>query len=133
MRIGSHTPVWDKPRGVVDSYDYQYRTCSYCGSINIDDLLEIADKNEVTLDQADPKYGYVHKFYVHGIPNSLAGKTVKIGSKTGPDGTEDIFGKASKEVFCKLYVSHFYDITDEKKLEKLNKLLPFPFKNKEKK
>lgn len=50
-----------------------FRTCSYCGSIHPEDLLE-ALRAGATLSGADWKYGWPHKFYVGGIPNTNAGQ-----------------------------------------------------------
>jgi len=47
---------WRAPR-----YGEHYRTCSYCGSINPEDL--VAEENWAA-QWADRKYGWPHKFYV---------------------------------------------------------------------
>lgn len=52
-----------------------FRTCSYCGSIHPEDLIE-ALKAGATLGGADWKYGWPHKFYVEKIPNPNAGQLV---------------------------------------------------------
>lgn len=56
-----------------------FRTCSYCGSIHPEDLLE-ALRAGAKLSQADWKYGWPHKFYVEGIPNPYAGQPQRVGS-----------------------------------------------------
>lgn len=65
------------PHAAVSRYDpsewhaprdgQSFRTCSYCGSIHPGDLMDLAGRNELSLDMADWKYGWPHKFYVKGI------------------------------------------------------------------
>jgi hypothetical protein len=50
-----------------------FRTCSYCGSIHPEDLLE-ALRAGARLSSSDWKYGWPHKFYVDGIPNTNIGQ-----------------------------------------------------------
>lgn len=66
-----------------------FRTCSYCGSIHPEDLLE-ALKAGATLGGADWKYGWPHKFYVEKIPNPNVGQPVSRTSTyiDGPEPTE---------------------------------------------
>lgn len=46
-----------------------FRTCSHCGSIHPEDLLRALQAGS-QLECADMKYGWPHKFYVHGVPSS---------------------------------------------------------------
>ena len=61
-----------------------FRTCSYCGSIHPEDLLTALSQG-ATLGGSDWKYGWPHKFYIHGIPNPIAGQEVKVGESSGQD------------------------------------------------
>lgn len=71
---------WRKPdRG------QHYRTCSYCGSINPEDLVA---EPQWQANWADQKYGWPHKFYVD-IPDRL-GKPTYLGSTTGPMADEEV-------------------------------------------
>lgn len=49
-----------------------FRACSYCGSINPLDLLELSKKQELFFEQADWKYGWPHKLYIRGIGITMA-------------------------------------------------------------
>lgn len=65
-----------------------FRTCSYCGSMHPEDLLE-ALKAGAELHMADMKYGWPHKFYVDGVKNLNAGALVRRSSMSieGPEPT----------------------------------------------
>ncbi len=87
-----HVMRWREPDG-----DRPFRTCSYCGCIHPEDLLKLfegvepklgyyqtgQDKQGVTQGEyygnnphmagSDWKYGYPHKFYLHG-PTIKSGK-----------------------------------------------------------
>lgn len=43
-----------------------FRRCSYCGSINPDDLITLANQKDLHFEVADWKYGWPHKVYVDG-------------------------------------------------------------------
>lgn len=58
------------------SHGEHYRTCSFCGSINPEDL---AAEPIWRADWADRKYGWPHKFYVD-IPNLEPDRLFAIGS-----------------------------------------------------
>lgn len=58
-----------------------FRRCSYCGSINPDDL---AAEPEWRADWADRKYGWPHKFYVN-IRNRNLDDLFVIGTMSGGD------------------------------------------------
>jgi len=108
---------WFSPRLDDEPYGRPFRTCSYCGSIHPEDLL-LALQNGATLDRADMKYGFPHKFYVHGIPNPQAGKQVRVGSKSGPnpDGTryeQVLMDDAPTETIAKWYSQHLEDLDAE--------------------
>lgn len=66
---------WDKPR-----HGEHFRRCSFCGSVNPEDL---AAEPSWHADWADQKYGWPHKFYVD-IPNRSPGALYVIGSQYGP-------------------------------------------------
>lgn len=58
MALGTQA-VWRKPN------DRGVRTCSFCGCIHPADLIRVLDEG-ATLECADWKYGWPHKFYVSG-------------------------------------------------------------------
>lgn len=110
------THRWEAPKTEREPYGESFRRCSYCGSIHPQDFYE-ALKASATLDAADRKYGWPHKFYVRGIPNLLMGKQVRIGSESGPnpDGTiyhRDIIGDAPPTVMAKWYNQHLFDLNE---------------------
>lgn len=78
-----------------------YRRCWYCGSLHPEDLLKVL-KEGARINMADWKYGYPHKFYIEGVPNLLAGQTVRIGSRSGPlhsyDGTLNVENPTEEEI-----------------------------------
>ncbi|MFJ5984340.1 hypothetical protein [Lentzea sp. NPDC092896] len=58
-----------------------FRRCSYCGSVNPDDL---AAEPVWCAEWADRKYGWPHKFYVD-IPNRDPARLYVLGSSSGPN------------------------------------------------
>lgn len=98
--------VWRPPTPDRPPYGNPYRTCSYCGSLHPEDLLNAIKAGGIKLDLADLKYGWPHKFYVEGIPNPLAGQQVKCGSNA--DGSP-MMGPAPAEAFAKFYNDHLLD------------------------
>lgn len=77
------TPKWLPARIDNDGpYGYTFRTCSYCGCIHPEDLVN-AIAAGATLGGSDWKFGYPHKFYVQGIPNPKAGQDYPIYTTTG--------------------------------------------------
>jgi hypothetical protein len=74
---GGNTTWRPKGEKLHPSHDVPmaFRTCSYCGSIHPEDLLQ-ALKAGATLGGADWKYGWPHKFYVEKIPNPNEGQLV---------------------------------------------------------
>jgi hypothetical protein len=73
--IHASEEVWC-PAGVklhpTDGTIPAFRTCSYCGSMHHEDLMN-AIASGATMGGADWKYGWPHKFYVDKIPNPHAG------------------------------------------------------------
>lgn len=125
----SDLPIeWKEPWS-REPYSYPFRTCSYCGSIHVTDLIDLSKKHSIKLSPADPKYGGIHKFYIDGIPNPLAGKIVECGSRSENGISTPIMSEAPKHTWSKLYVQHFQDLSDEQ-IKELNKLLPFPYERK---
>ncbi len=105
---------WRAANPESEPYGTSFRTCAYCGSIHPGDLLEAIEKGGVTFDVADWKYGWPHKAYVNGIPNPIAGKDVRMGSRshTGPDGVhvnEPLISPAPKFSHAKWYNLHLLD------------------------
>lgn len=110
--FGAQTWREREPEPGREPYGIPHRTCSYCGSINPSDLLD-ALKAGARLQATDWKYGWPHKFYVEGIPNPNAGKTVEVGSNNdGP-----IMGLAPVHSFAKWYSTHFKDCPKEQLAE----------------
>lgn len=99
---------WHAPRE-SEPYSYPFRTCSYCGSIHPEDLMKFF-ANGATAHGADWKYGWPHKFYIEGILNPIAGKTVRIGSESGPGYDRSIMGTASAHTPAKFYNKHLVDV-----------------------
>lgn len=74
--VGPEGVVW---RPAFPENGTPYRTCSWCGSIHPEDLFNAVEAG-AELGGSDWKYGWPHKFYVHGVPNPLAGQVVRCGS-----------------------------------------------------
>lgn len=55
--FGFQPVTWQRPTDARP-----FRTCSYCGSIHPQDLLEMLQAGD-TLELADLKHGWPHKFY----------------------------------------------------------------------
>lgn len=110
------------------SHDTPFRTCDFCGSISPEDLHgAIVAGHPITLDMADWKYGWPHKFYVHGIPSGLIGKprissftykTVRVDGKDVQtkepypplkDGESPPLVKPGDTAFAKFYTTHLKD------------------------
>jgi hypothetical protein len=66
-----------------EARDRGFRTCNYCGSIHPEDLLRVLQAG-ATLETADWKYGWPHKFYVSNVPNANHGNEVSRSSGSGP-------------------------------------------------
>lgn len=92
--------------------DFRWRTCSYCGSMHPEDFLGFIAKG-ATLESADWKYGWPHKFYIYGIANPLAGQKSKIGEKSDGTTREDIWGVASPTLSGKFYSEHLLDLASD--------------------
>lgn len=137
--LGDHV-AWREPNLTRQPAATPFRTCGYCGSIHPEDLLH-ALRNGASLHGSDWKYGWPHKFYVEGIPNPLAGRTVQIGTDSHPVFgcpvcrvtsvherqpacacgaplivvkyvSEPIMGAAPVHAFAKFYSEHLRDLTD---------------------
>lgn len=113
------TPGWRAPRGRRDDSPYAetFMTCGYCGSISPEDLYHAATLLPIRFDPADQKYGYLHKFYIEGIPNPIAGQ-LAIGytrSYLGDDGVrqeERHDAPAPTFVHAKFYTRHLDELED---------------------
>lgn len=100
--------VWREPPPEGDEpYSREYRTCSWCGSLNPEDLLKILDAGG-KLEACDWKYGWPHKFYVK-YPNAKAGQECCIGR--GSDGP--IMDYAPANNHGKWYNAHLIDVEGE--------------------
>lgn len=53
--------TWKSDRGP------HFRACSYCGSMNPLDLLELSKEHDLHFEVADWKYGWPHKIYIRGV------------------------------------------------------------------
>jgi hypothetical protein len=79
-----HSPDADRRGGWnwrAPSRGEHYRTCSYCGSINPEDL---ANETGWQAQWADAKYGWPHKFYVD-IPNREPDRQFIISASNAPE------------------------------------------------
>ncbi len=65
-----------------------FRTCSFCGSMHPDDVVAELERG-ATAEWADQKYGWPHKFYVHGIANRNPDALFCTGSSRGGDPARD--------------------------------------------
>ncbi|MHB2016975.1 MAG: hypothetical protein ACYCW6_08535 [Candidatus Xenobia bacterium] len=102
---------WRSPRGRDRGpYMETFRTCSYCGCIHPEDLLNALNAG-ATLGGSDWKYGWPHKFYVEHIPNPIAGQMVEVGwtVSNGVTTTTPTMGTAPPFVYAKWYNQHFQD------------------------
>jgi hypothetical protein len=129
-------PVWRAPEDSRDNgpYYYDFRTCSYCGSIHPEDLLRVLDAG-ATMHGADWKYGWPHKFYLENVPNRYAGQIRRMGGvfigrridieaekRRHPDAVNwrevengwdaDIMGPAPKSTPAKWYNEHLLDLEE---------------------
>jgi len=106
--ISWREPRVDKEYGVTEPF----RRCSYCGSIHPEDLIRLLGEG-ATLNGADWKYGWPHKFYVEGVPNKTTEVVAKVGSNSkAVDGvvvTTPILGKPPRECHVKWYNEHIMD------------------------
>lgn len=68
---------WSEPR-----HGEHFRRCSFCGSIDPDDL---AAEPTWRADWADRKYGWPHKFYVD-VPNRDPAALFVVGAQSGGQG-----------------------------------------------
>lgn len=88
-----------------------FRTCSYCGSIHPEDLINYF-RGGAKLEGSDWKYGYPHKFYVSGIPHPMRGQKIAIGTDSKMiDGVRvetPVLGTADT-CFGKWYSDHLMD------------------------
>ena len=129
-------------------YGTPFRVCSYCGSIHPEDLYRylsappdperkktcllclgstrgwLQHTCQVTLSGSDWKYGWPHKFYVHGIPNPIAGQLVV--SSSWSKGDERGWGEpgpAPDSSFAKWYNNHLEDVRDHEAFNALTEVI----------
>lgn len=108
-------PREGKNFSTFSTHDQPFRTCSYCGSIHLEDLYNLMLKHPIKLDVADWKYGWPHKAYVEGIPSSLRGQKVCRSSRsTWEDGQqkyEPVFSiePENATAWAKAYFVHLTD------------------------
>lgn len=62
------------PHSWKDNRGPHFRACSYCGSMNPLDLLNLSKEKELFFEVADWKYGWPHKIYVEGTGASRMAK-----------------------------------------------------------
>lgn len=134
-----------------------WRTCRYCGSIHPDDLTALLVQHGISrvteervdewarkvgtpehiglhdgltglvLDEADWKYGWPHKVYVHNIPvaPAMAGRQVESGGRTvmTPEGIRSFEPTYStvreREGSAKFYTRHLHHAADFERLAAL--------------
>lgn len=61
-----------------------YRVCSYCGSIHPGDMADLLREGRSRLEGTTKAY---KRYFM--TPNPIAGKTVRVGSRSGPVFTRD--------------------------------------------
>lgn len=100
-------------------YGYPFKTCGFCGSMSAEDLYRYMTDGitPVSLEMADWKYGYPHKFYVKGIANPKAGQQVGGISHVFTDdaGVQQVEYESrpgSPTTFAKFYTRHLLDLED---------------------
>lgn len=102
---------WRNPmpvtRGPGTHMSHHVQTCSYCGSIHPEALLKLL-AGGARLEEADRKYGFVHKFYVHAS-NPDAGKQVQIGTKNVGSSYEELEYGPAGDLWGKFYTVHLND------------------------
>lgn len=128
--------VWVPAHDSKDNgpYYYDFRTCSYCGSIHPQDLLRVLAAGAL-MHGADWKYGWPHKFYIEDVPNKVAGEERRMGGvyagnddplevlcKRYPDASNwtqtergwnaDIMGPAPASTPAKWYNNHLLDLDE---------------------
>lgn len=101
-------------RSAAPDYDgNRVASCGFCGSVRPDELAA-ALKAGATLEAADRKYGWPHKFYVNRFPNPFP-DALKITTRIyGPNGRQD--GPAEPEgstIHAKFYTEHLLDASPE--------------------
>ena len=90
------------------SFDRQcWRTCSYCGSMHPEDLLE-ALENGAKLSGSDWKYGWPHKFYID-VPNPEPKKIFELGSLTEGGRVVEKYTGTLSSLRGKWYNDHLLD------------------------
>ncbi len=144
--FGHHYPdgtvPWDDatpPDVMAGRTTGRLRGCGYCGSMHPADLVAALNAG-ATLDPADRKYGWPHKFYVNKVPNPHAGMPESRSSTSHPkqeeidagkwieipDGFDRITGKpvtrwteapkpAAGTTWGKFYTLHLMDASPEDK------------------
>lgn len=106
----SRPPVWN-PVPADANEGHPYVACSYCGSCHPGDL-HAALLGGARLERADWKYGWPHKFYVHGFPNPQVGKLRQISYTMSGDGVKrDIIERPEPPTTTvKWYNEHLRDL-----------------------
>lgn len=106
-------------------YRDAHHSCSYCGSIRVDELLGFL-RSGARLDLADMKYGYPHKIYVSEVPNVKAGEKynsyVTCSSNPGEEGWEEYDTKrydehTGKPIFAWRRLNAVYDCPDTRQVK----------------
>jgi hypothetical protein len=98
-----HELKWEDPR---PEHGVPYRTCSFCGSMHPEDLLQLASDQKIRIRPAKQMYGFPHKFFILGIKNPMAGKRIRIGTKFLNETKFPIYSTSPKTNWAKIYTSH---------------------------
>lgn len=132
---GPRTENRDDKKYGPSPYQETFRTCSYCGSMNPEDLFNALGAG-AKIGRTDKTY----KVYVEGMPNPKAGQTYQSYTHTGrltpemaasgeweevPDGFDSVTGKPKVSyrkvsststcpptLFAKFYNDHLQDLDD---------------------
>jgi hypothetical protein len=94
----------------------RFPTCSYCGSLSIEAVLQAFQTAGMEWSGSDWKYGWPHKFYLE-IPCEPMMACVS----RGPDPDQFGYARRTKEHF-KFYSEHLIDATPEQ-LEEWNRVV----------
>jgi hypothetical protein len=94
-----------------------FPTCSYCGSLDVETVLQAFKTPGMKWGGTDWKYGWPHKFYIE-IPCEPYRRIV--GSSSGPGEKREFTWGESKTRWHKFYSEHLIDATPEQ-LDRWNK------------
>lgn len=92
-----------------------YRTCSYCGSLHVETVLQAMVRRGTEYSGADWKYGWPHKFYIDI-------QCEPYHSWAGSDGEKDLFADRTTRNH-KFYADHLLDASPDELLLLWNRVV----------